>query len=262
MHLLLGIGNTNLCFGLHNGTELVQQLRLETRAAWLAGQWQEAISTWLLETDMRQQRLKGAVVGSVVPALTPVLQQVLTALCEREPLMLSPAVYPQLNVQVQNLSEIGADLVANAVAGFALTEQRGCIIADFGTALTFTCVADTGVVEGVSIAPGIGTAVNSLFQQTAQLPVVPLNYPQSALGKNTPQAVQVGILRGYYGLVQHLLNDIEKELACNCLRIATGGLFNRIPPLKELFHLHRPNHTLEGLRLIGRQTGYLPTLSS
>jgi type III pantothenate kinase len=138
------------------------------------------------------------VLSSVVPPLTDRLADVITKLFGRPPVVVGPDVYPRLEVRIDRPHEIGSDLVANAVAAY--TKYRSnCIVVDFGTALTFTTVTARGQLLGVAIAPGLRTAIKALSQNTAKLPDVPLEMPLSAIGKNTIQAMQAGVLLGYVG---------------------------------------------------------------
>ena len=146
--------------------------------------------------------------------------------------------------------EIGTDLVANALAGYS-RYHCNCVIVDFGTALTFTTVSGQGKILGVAITPGLRTAIRSLFANTAQLPEVPIEAPESALGQNTTHAIQAGIVLGYEGLVRHLANKIKAELQNDCIVVATGGLSGKIPALHDLFEEIIPSLTLDGVRLIG-----------
>jgi type III pantothenate kinase len=166
--------------------------------------------------------------------------------------VVGPDVYPRLEVRIDRPHEIGSDLVANAVAAY--TKYRSnCIVVDFGTALTFTTVTARGHLLGVAIAPGLRTAIKALSQNTAKLPDVPLEMPTSAIGKNTIQAMQAGVLLGYVGLVESLVNHIRTELGDPaCRAVATGGLSSIITPLKGVFHAIEPNLTLNGLRIIGQ----------
>jgi type III pantothenate kinase len=173
----------------------------------------------------------------------------LVELFHSQPLIIGPEVYPKLQLAIDRPHEIGTDLVANAVAGYAKC-QTTCIIVDFGTALTFTTVAKTGQILGVAIAPGLKTAMYSLFKSTAQLPVVPLEVPESAIGKNTAHALQAGVLLGYIGLVETLVGRIQKELNEKCYVVATGGLSSIIPELRTVFDEIDPNLTLDGLRIM------------
>lgn len=95
------------------------------------------------------------------------------------------------------------------------------------------------------------TAITSLTQNTAKLFDVPLRMPVSALGTSTITAIQSGILFGYNGLVQSMVNEIRKELKADCPVIATGGLSSIITPLHDFFDRVDPDLTLNGLRIVG-----------
>jgi type III pantothenate kinase len=123
---------------------------------------------------------------------------------------------------------------------------------DFGTALTFTLVDQAGKMQGVSIAPGLKTAVKSLFSQTAQLPEVPLEMPVSALGFDTVSAIQSGILWGYVGMVKEMIARVKAERNVEVKVIATGGLSSILTPLEQYFDEVNKLITLEGLRIIAQ----------
>ena len=121
---------------------------------------------------------------------------------------------------------------------------------DFGTALTLSTVDKTGYVKGVAILPGLVTAVNSLFNSTAQLPQVELKQPTTALGRNSTESIRAGVMFGYAGAVERLIKESEKELGEELVVIVTGGLSTTIFPLLPKITLLDKNHTLNGLRLI------------
>jgi type III pantothenate kinase len=125
---------------------------------------------------------------------------------------------------------------------------------DFGTALTFTTITGKGKIIGVSIVPGLRTALKSLSQNTAKLFDVPLEMPASALGINTVTAIQSGVVIGYEGLVKHMVNAIRAEIRTECPAIATGGLSFVITSLRGFFKHVEPQLTLDGLRIIGELT--------
>ena len=125
-----------------------------------------------------------------------------------------------------------------------------CTVVDFGTALTLTTISDNGEILGVSIAPGLKTAIKSLTGNTAQLPSVHLTPPPSVLGENTVHALQSGIVLGYSGLVDHLIDLTRNELGKFPEVIATGGLANVISPISRYIRVVDQQLTLEGLRLI------------
>jgi len=125
-----------------------------------------------------------------------------------------------------------------------------CVILDFGTALTLTTVSDKGDILGAAIAPGLVTAVNSLFHNTAQIPQVQLKLPERAVGRDSDEAIRSGIMFGYAGLVKELISRTEQELGVAVKVVATGGLSRTIAPLIGRIDRLEPLHTLEGLRIM------------
>jgi type III pantothenate kinase len=248
--LIVDIGNSDVVVGAWADGEWLHQWRLPSDqpqpngyAAYLAG--------CLAQVAWRPGQWR-AVVSSVVPSLTLPVTEALAQLGGQPPLVLGPAVYPALGLTIPSPGEIGPDLVANALATHTKFGQA-CIVVDFGTALTFTVVSGQGAILGVNIAPGLRTALKSLWQNTAKLPEVPLEYPASAVGRNTIHAIQAGVLIGYKGLVEAVLAAIRAELGEPYLAVATGGLVHAIPPLRAAFHAIEPTLTLDGIRLAGEK---------
>ena len=164
-------------------------------------------------------------------------------------ILLGIIIYPCQSQEINKI-EIGADLVANAVAAYHYFKQK-CVVVDFGTALTFTSILDDGQLAGVAIAPGLKTAISALFSKTAQLPEVPLELPQTPVGKNTIHAIQSGILNGYVGLVKHMLMAIRTEVGEHYIAVATGGLSSILHPLRKEFVDIDVELTMNGLKIIG-----------
>lgn len=250
MQIIVDIGNTDAVFGLYTQTTWQHIWRTPARPEEPAESYEKRLRLWLLEASIPLSAIQTTVVSSVVPDLTPTMRTMLGELFGIEPIVVGPGVYPLLPLEILRPHEIGADLVANALAAYTLY-KRNCVVVDFGTALTFTTVSGDGRILGVAIAPGLKTAIRSLFANTAQLPEVPIEVPGSALGQNTTQAIQAGVVLGYEGLVRSLLDHIRTELNDDCLAIATGGLSGRIPSLHVAFSAVIPSLTLEGIRLIG-----------
>lgn len=253
MNYLLAVdtGNSDTVFGLFENKNCLFQWRITTSWQASVADYGMFLRTSLMEAAIKLQDIQTVVYSSVVPAVTPIILQMLSTLFHEEVIVLEPKIYDSLPIKPVNKHEIGADLVANATAAYS-RYQKECIVVDFGTALTFTTVATDGTLVGVAIAPGLKTALRALVQNTAQLPEVPLEIPTSALGKNTTQALQAGILLGYTGLVKELIAQIKKELQSpHCPVIATGGLAFVMKPLADVFTEIDVNLTLDGLRIIG-----------
>ena len=255
MLLAVDVGNTDTVFGLYEDENLMHIWRVRSVVQDSEGLYESKLRLYFLETGLWHGDVSTVVLSSVVPALTPVIHRALKSLFGDEIIVVGPDIYPDLNIAIDHPHEIGADLIANAVAAMSRYDQH-CIVVDFGTALTFTTISKNREVLGVAILPGLVTAVKALFANTAQLPEVPLELPKSAIGKNTVHAIQAGILLGYEGLVKGLLQRIKSELDGECIAIATGGLSSIIDTLQDEFVEIDRNLTLDGLRIIGeRVTG-------
>lgn len=250
MLLALDTGNSDITIGVWSGNTWVQIWRIPTQPDQPELFYGIKIRELFFEANIDAALIKTVLISSVVPDLTDKLKNVVEILFKNDPIIVGPAVYKKLAVEVLNPYEIGSDLVCNAVASYDHF-RRSCIVVDFGTALTFTTISDTGKILGVSIAPGLKTAIKSLTQNTAKLFEVPLRMPGSALGTNTVTAIQSGILYGYNGLVQSMVGEIRKEINEECPSIATGGLSAIITPLRDFFDVIDPHLTLNGMRIIG-----------
>jgi type III pantothenate kinase len=259
--LVVDTGNSDTVFGIFERESLIFQWRTASALQWTSTDYAMFIRSHLLEIGVKMGDITAVVYSSVVPALTPILLQVFEMLFAHKALLIAPTLYDALPIKPINTREIGTDLVANATAAY-MRYKQACIVVDFGTALTFTTIDKDGTLIGVAIAPGIKTALNALVQNTAQLPPVPLEVPNTVLGKNTTQALQAGILWGYVGLVKELLAKIKAELKVkHCPVIATGGLAFVMKPLDDIFLEVDVNLTLDGLRLIAQcvqKNGVLP----
>ncbi len=249
MLLAIDAGNTNIVFGIHDGENWIQEWRFNTLPVKNQIDYEMFLRLNFLEANLRLRDVKGVIVSSVVPQLNTILAEFWSSLIDAEHVFVGPKHYDQLPITTQNPHEIGTDLIANATAAHLLY-QADTIIVDFGTALTFTMVEASGNIHGVNIAPGLKTAIAALVGNTAQLPEVPLELPDSAIGKNTIHAIQSGVLWGYVSMVEGMLDRIQKEIGKETRVVATGGLSSILHPLHDRFDAVNPKLTLEGLRLI------------
>jgi len=254
MLLATDIGNSNVVIGLHDGKESIQVWRYPTKVEMDAGIfYQHRLMDSLLEAGISVGSIERAVYSSVVPDLSRVFGKIYGDLMgANRVLRMGPQWYRALGMQVERPNEIGTDLMSNAVAMKYKYGMDG-IIVDFGTALTLTTVQADGRIRGVVIAPGLKTSISALFANTAKLPPdVPLQLPESLLGKNTTTAIQSGVLHGYVGLVRHLIKGIQQEVGSHFQPVATGGLSHVLTPLHTEFYAVDNYLTLEGLLALSR----------
>ncbi len=249
MLLAIDIGNSDITLGLWMNDNWLYHWRIPSKPEQPEIFYGVKIREFFLESSLKVGSVKTVVISSVVPVLNEKIKGVIRTLFQHEPIVVGPKIYDSLPITILNPYEIGSDLVANAMGAFVKFKQT-CIVVDFGTALTFTTVSAEGRILGVSIVPGLRTALKALTQNAAKLFDVPLEMPTSALGTSTVTAIQSGIVIGYEGLVRKMVEAIRTELKTDCPAIATGGLSFVISPLRTFFFAIDPTLTLDGLRFI------------
>lgn len=249
MLLAIDAGNTNIVFGIHNGEKWIHEWRFNTLPIKNQIEYEVFLRLNFLENDLKLSDVKGIIISSVVPQLNTILAEFWSSLIDCEHVFIGPKYYDQLPIVTGNPHQIGTDLMSNAMAAYGLY-KTDCIVVDFGTALTFTMVESSGKILGVNIAPGLKTAIKSLVGNTAQLPEVPLELPESVVGKETIHAIQAGVLWGYVSMVEGMLDRIQNEIGRKFKVVATGGLSSILTPLHSRFDEVNRHLTLEGMRLI------------
>lgn len=243
------VGNSNIVIGLYSEQQWRARWRLATVADRTVDEYWLLLRSLFREHSIEFSEVSRTILSSVVPDLTASMYTVLERFGGAPPLMVSVQLNTGLKFGTDNPREMGADLLANAVAAYGLYRQDAIVI-DFGTALTFTAVNADGQVRGVSIAPGLNTAMQALSMNTAQLPHIPLDFPPAYIGTDTIGAIQSGLMYGYVGLVERIVSGMQTELGGNPRVIATGGMVGKLAPQVDCIDEQAPWLTLEGLRLL------------
>ena len=249
MFLAADIGNSNIVLALHDGESWIHSFRYESKDEEPTLYYINGLNEILLEWRISVHDIKQTGISSVVPNLNEKISDAIRYVTGKVPHTLGPEDFINLDIHVPLVYEIGSDLVANSYAALKRYDTD-CLVVDFGTALTFTVVSKNKGIQGVSIAPGLKTAMLSLSGNTAQLPEVWLTWPESALGHDTESAIRAGVLVGYYGLVKEMKSRILQEFPKIKKVIGTGGLVDAISQLKNEFDETDKFLTLEGIRLI------------
>ena len=243
MLLLFDIGNTNTHAGLANDRRVVKQTNIPT-AGWVNG-----TAAKLMRKFVGRAPLDGVALCSVVPRATPFVHQTARALWKLGVFELTPKTLQVVGIDYPKPDTIGPDRLANAVAA---RHRFGApvVVLDFGTAVTLDVVNRAGNYAGGIIAPGLAAMTDYLHEKTALLPKIRIREVTAVVGKNTEQAMLVGAVHGYRGLVRELIAELKRELRARDLPvIATGGyarlMASKLPEISAV----EPNLTLEGLRL-------------
>ena len=255
MLLVIDIGNTNVSLGVFDYTlgdrtgELAHHWRVSTQREQTSDEIGVMLRALFLQEGLDVAAVTDVIVSSVVPPLQPIWERVSTKLFDRPPLVVGPGIRTGRPVRYENPHEIGADRIVNAVAAYDIF-QSATIAVDFGTATTFDCISDNGEYLGGAIFPGIHISMEALFDRASKLHRVELARPRSVIGKTTTGALQSGLLYGYAGLVDAMVERIRPELSMDAHVIATGGLAARISSETRTIERVEPFLTLQGLRLL------------
>ena len=244
MILLFDIGNTNTHVGLANARCVVKQTDIPT-VAWFNGNARRAV-----EKFVGAAKLEGAALCSVVPRVTPLVRKAVRKLWNLDALELTPKTLRGVGIDYPKPNSIGPDRLANAVAA---RHHFGApvVVVDFGTAVTFDVVSARGNYVGGIIAPGLAAMTDYLHEKTALLPRIKVREIKSAIGKSTEEAMLVGAVHGYRGLVRELIGELKRELRVKKLPVvATGGYAKLIAAKLPEISAVDPDLTLEGLRLV------------
>lgn len=250
MLLVIDVGNTNIVLGVYDGKKLLDYWRISTDRNKTSDEYGLLIRELFIFNSINIDDLEDVIISSVVPTIMYSLQAMSIKYLNKQPLIVGPGIKTGMNIKYDNPKEVGADRIVNAVAAY---EKYGgpIIIVDFGTAITFCAVSEKGEYLGGSIAPGIKISSEALFMRTAKLPKVELIKPETVICKNTVNSIQSGLIYGYVGLVDYIIDKMKNELGGNVKTvIATGGLASLIAKDSRNIEITDKLLTLEGLRII------------
>ncbi len=252
MLLAIDVGNSNIKFGLYSNNSWINRFSIRTVPDKTADEYAVLFRDLLGAAEVQLKYINRCVLSSVVPPVTGTMTDMVFNFIGKDPLVVGPGIRTGIRIRTDNPVELGSDLVAQAAAAYE-RYHTDCIIVAFGTALTFTAVAEPGDLLGVAIAPGLQYAAEALSQHAAQLRLVELKAPEAAIGRNTVHSIQSGIIFGYVGIVEALIDRMQNELSGKAKIIATGGQSSIIAPLTSKFTEIEPWLTLEGLRIIAER---------
>ena len=246
MLLVIDVGNTNVAIGVYVGDELRATWRFATDVHKTPDEYAVLFRGMLPPGGIPLEAITDIILSSVVPPLIGTMVQVCERTFGRQPLIVEAGIRTGIRIVSEQPREVGADRIANAV-GAARTYGGPAVVVDFGTATTFDAISKEGDYLGGAIAPGIGIASEALFAHAAKLPRIDLVRPKSVIGRNTVTAMQSGIIFGYVGLVDGLVERIKRELGGDAEVIATGGLADIIARESATITVVDHDLTLTGL---------------
>lgn len=223
MLLAIDIGNSNMSVGLfdaENDLKFLASINTDS------GKTADQISIDLMNVfsiyGYSLCDVTGAIFSSVVPPMNFMMTKALTRLLGKAPMMVGPGVKTGLNIRMEVHNQLGADLVANAVA--ALEKYPAPIIMiDMGTATTISYISAQRCYEGGLMFPGVRLSLDALSDHTAQLPDISLQYPKNLIGKNTEDCMRNGIVFGTAGMLDGIIDRIREMLQDEPVSIVATG---------------------------------------
>jgi type III pantothenate kinase len=249
MLLVVDVGNTNITLGLYDGERLIGTYRMTTKTPRTSDEF-GVIFKCILGDNAKV--VDGAIISSVVPNIMYSLNNSFIKCFGIKPYIVKPGTKTGIKLVVPNPREIGADRIVDAVAGYKCYGGP-IIVIDFGTATTYDLITeDGGFIAGIT-APGIKTSAKALWEDTAKLPEIEIKKPASILAKETISSMQAGLVYGYIGQTEYIIDKIKEESGyTNCKVVATGGLGRIICDETKKIDVYDNNLTLKGLLEIYR----------
>jgi len=250
MLLVIDVGNTNTVLGVYEGERLVFHWRLRTEKDATEDEFHVVIRNLFMFNGLDLTSVEGAIISCVVPPLVNSVKRFCEKYLPNPPCWVDPGTFSHMPILYDSPKDVGADRIVNAVAAFEKF-KKALIVVDFGTATTFDCISHDGAYLGGVISPGILISAEALFQKASKLPRMEVFVrPKAVIAKDTESSMSAGIIYGYAGLVDGVVERIKKEMDQDPMVVGTGGLAKIIAEVAHTIETVEPHLTLEGLRII------------
>ncbi|MCP4682424.1 MAG: type III pantothenate kinase [Desulfobacterales bacterium] len=250
MLFCIDIGNTNIVLGVIDKGQVLNHWRIRTERDATADELGILVTNLFRSAGIEFEAIKHTIVSCVVPPLLNTIEDFSRRYFNIKPLIVGPEIKTGMPIEYDNPKEVGADRIVNAIGAYD-RYHTALIVVDFGTATTFDYISRKGAYIGGAIAPGVLISCEALFQKASKLPRVEIfAQPKSVIAKDTLSSMNVGIIYGYAGLVDGIVNRMKKESGEEPKVVATGGLAPFIYDVSETIEHVEEFLTLDGLRII------------
>lgn len=249
MILLIDIGNTNIVMGCAHNNEVLFRERFSTNHTATKLEYSVILKTAFEMHSIDAKKIEGAIISSVVPAVTSVLKNAIESLLEVDVMTVGPGIKTGLSIVIDNPAQLGSDLVVVAVA--CLNEYKSpLIIIDMGTATTVSAIDGSNRFLGGAILPGLAISHDALVSKTSLLTKIAFEAPGNVIGTNTVDSIKSGMMYGTAGTLDGIVDRMKKELGNNATVVATGGLAHTVIPLCKNEIIVDDDLLLKGLMII------------
>ncbi len=250
MILCLDVGNTHIYGGVFSEEKIVLRFRYDTKQTHTSDQLGVFFRSVLRENNISADQIKHIAIASVVPSIDYSLRAACIKYFKIEPFLLEAGVKTGIKIKTDNPEKVGADLIAEAIAGIHRYPKKNLIIADFGTATTYIAITENHEFIGATFLPGFKTSMEALNLNTASLPSVEIVKPEKIIGRNTVQCIQAGLYYSQLASLKEITQKISEQCFSNQkpIIIGTGG-FSYLLEEEKIFTELSPDIVLEGLYL-------------
>ena len=249
MILAIDIGNTNIVLGCLEGREILKEARMATDILKTSDQYCAELFGMLNLLEVDRKSIEGTIISSVVPPVLNSFRTAIIKLTGKKPLVVGPGIKTGINILLDNPAMAGGDLIVGAVAALA-EYQPPLLLIDMGTATTITAIDARGNFLGGCVCPGVKISAEALSGKTAQLPAVSLEAPKRAIGRNTVDCMQSGLMMGHAAMVDGMLDRMEAELGGQANVVATGGIARFVIPMCRRKIVYDKDLLLKGLAIL------------
>ena len=229
MILAIDVGNTNIVVGCIDDLKTYFIERLSTNRTKTELEYAVDLKNVLDIYHIKKTEIEGCIISSVVPQITNIVKLAAEKILKKNAIVLGPGVKTGLNMMMDNPGQLGADQVADAVAGIS-GYPVPLILIDMGTATTASVVNSKKQYVGGMILPGVGVSLDALTARASQLSGISIDAPRHVIGKNTIECMKSGVLYSNAAALDGIIDRIEEELGEKATVVATGGLAKKIVP--------------------------------
>lgn len=250
MLLVADIGNTNITLGVFENHELNATFRMTTKIQRTSDEFGMLLTNLLNSRKISVDEIEDVIISSVVPDVMHSFENSVIKYFEKTPIIVGPGIKTGIKMVTANPHEIGADRIVDAVGAYRMYGGP-VIVIDFGTATTYDYITEDGAFAAGITSPGIRICAKALWEDAAKLPTIEIKKPDSILAKDTISSMQAGLVYGYIGQTEYIIDKIKEETGIQNMKVvATGGLGKIISEATDHIDIYDTNLTLQGLRLI------------
>ena len=250
MLLAVDVGNTNITIGVFKENQVIANFRMTTKVSRTSDEYGMFLCDLLAAREISSKAVEAVIISSVVPNIMYSFTNAIIKYFHVKPIVVGSGTKTGIKIATANPKEIGADRIVDLVAAYEVYGGP-LIVIDFGTATTYDLITEDGsFIAGVT-SPGIQISANALWSDTAKLPEIEIKKPDSILAKDTITSIQAGLVYGYIGQTEYIIQKMKEESKLPNLKVvATGGLGKLIADATDMIDEYDPNLTMHGLYYI------------